>query len=385
MDEEWADRALRCIQDEETRYYGTPKYDNILRIYNRGPASKTGRSADGHEAARVYLLSDSTMERMRPDLYGQGNEPEPDFLALTLRDYVDRYYGPARELEKPRSWRTEVHYWKRIKDGIGDTRLGDLDEYVVDAYLTNLKHVSGDPASWNTRREHRNALSACLEWSRRRGHRKKPKPQWFRLNGMPRRKLKDVLTREEAIALLNAATPQLRCIMAIGLGMGLRPNEIIRCRWEDIDWQRRVLYVRGTKTEESEAAVPMLPIGYEEVSRWHEACGRPTTGWMFKPERGGKGTGEHTNVGDNGVPYRKGFASAVRAAGITKPCTPYMLRHTCATWAVEAGTPIQSVAKLLRHTNPRMLEQHFDHTGAVRAPGLAELAPPAFPVAAPPR
>ena len=42
----------------------------------------------------------------------------------------------------------------------------------------------------------------------------------------------------------------------------------------------------------------------------------------------------------NGKPVasvRKGFAAAVRAAGLEADVTPYVLRHTCATWLMQEG------------------------------------------------
>jgi integrase len=359
-DELNAERALKTINREEVELFGKPQYDRILRMYAR----------DQNEA-RDYLFGDPAIETFA--------DPKPDaeieHRFLPLRMYVDNHYGPRRKASKPIAWRNEKFFWIRINEAIGDTRLCDIDEYVVDRYLRDLKNIDGTPASWNTKRQHRNAFAACLEWARREGHRKGPKPQWFRLEGMPKRVVKDVLTLEEATKLLDACDPQTRCILAMGLGCGMRPNEIVRCRWEDVDWKRGAIFVRGSKTDESSATVPLLPIALVEIQKWHAASGRPTEGTMFRPRKRGRYAEYRTGETGAGVSFRRALATAVKRSKLEKRITPYTLRHTCATWLVERNVPIQSVAKLLRHTNPRMLEQHYDHTGAVRAPGLMDLAP----------
>jgi integrase len=52
------------------------------------------------------------------------------------------------------------------------------------------------------------------------------------------------------------------------------------------------------------------------------------------------GISMHSVIEWNGKPVRsvrKGFASAVRAAGLRKAATPHILRHTAATWAMQNG------------------------------------------------
>lgn len=45
------------------------------------------------------------------------------------------------------------------------------------------------------------------------------------------------------------------------------------------------------------------------------------------------------------------FTSPSSGSRPTAPCTPHDLRRTCASWLVQAGTPIQEVARLLRHAD----------------------------------
>ena len=55
----------------------------------------------------------------------------------------------------------------------------------------------------------------------------------------------------------------------------------------------------------------------------------------------------------NGKPVesvRKGFAAAVRAAGLGAEVTPHILRHTCATWLMQRGVNLSEAAGFLGMT-----------------------------------
>jgi len=76
-----------------------------------------------------------------------------------------------------------------------------------------------------------------------------------------------------------------------------------------------------------------LPISYEAI----ELCGERSTGTVFKGL-----TRSMVNY-----PLKKWIAEA----GITKPITFHLARHTFATMLLTLGADIYTVSKLLGHTN----------------------------------
>jgi integrase len=358
------DEAQRCL--EAIRQHDEAgRLDAMVRLWR----SETG----GRDALIRFLLSTTGAD------LDEALGPAPtDYSKMTLSDYFETVYKAERKAKRPATWRTEERNWPQLKAALGGLRLRDINEYVVDEFLDGLKLKSGEPASYNTKRLYRAAIAALLQFARRKGHHRVPMPQFFRLEGSAKRRMPEPepLTNDELLALLEEA-PSLkhRALFAVCFSSGMRPREVTRTDWADVDWKRSgegyegALSVRGSKTDGSRAWIPLLPLARRELETWWREMGEPTSGVIF-PARPGKAYSE-----DNSGTFRKALKSAAVRAGITdKRIFPYLGRHTVGTALVEAGVPMQTVAKVLRHSNPRMLEKHYDHTGALRAPGL-ERAP----------
>jgi integrase len=380
-----AERALVTMQQEE-QLYGTPQYDRVLSLYKGNVRSAgdgwTGPTVDrrkGQDQARRYLIGDGAVE----DIFGVV-KVTPNYPNMALRDYFALVFEPHRSVARPDSWRVEDSAWKFVLADIGDVRLNDIDEYVVDAHLGRLRKVNGSPATWNMKRRHRNVISSLLQHARRQRHYLRPMPVWFRLEGSTHRSRgePETLTLEDVRKLLDASPPQLRAIIAAGVGLGLRPNEILRLRWERIDWEKKAVRIDGTKTAGSAATVLLMPLAEVELRSWHEANGRPSQGLLFRPMKKVPGReGYAVKKGTSHVPFRKALKTAVKKAGMGhRRITPYTLRHSCATLLIEAGVPVYSVAKMLRHTSPKMVAEHYDHVSAALDPELVQRALRLLPV-----
>ncbi|MBR3664867.1 MAG: tyrosine-type recombinase/integrase, partial [Desulfovibrio sp.] len=53
------------------------------------------------------------------------------------------------------------------------------------------------------------------------------------------------------------------------------------------------------------------------------------------------------------------WATMLKRSGITRRIRPYDLRHAFATEAIAAGTDIGTVARLMGHSSPNMILQHY--------------------------
>lgn len=324
-----------------------------LQALNADELEHPGRVLSLEPAQAVAYLLDP----MAVDPFG----PEPvDFGALTLRDYFEGHYAESRSVEVPKTWRTEAGYWRSaILPKLGGLRLRDVDAHEVADYLDGLTierpgHARlGEPASGSTKRLHRSALQALLNFA----HRRKHLPQHvdlgvFRIKGSTKRaRVKpDPLTLPELARLLDASSPKHRAMWAVGAGQGLRPSELTRVQWQDVDWTGRVLAVRGEKTDYAADRVPMTPLTVSELRSWWRANGCPASGVAF-PQSARSAEGYSSISG-----YKRALASAAEAAGITRQVTPYLLRDSFATIAWSLGIPKDVTRRIGRWADDTMLD-----------------------------
>lgn len=80
------------------------------------------------------------------------------------------------------------------------------------------------------------------------------------------------MMRKELMRMMDLSRDVHRCLWAVGAGEGLRPGELVGLDWEDVDWERRLLTVHGSKTEASHARVPLTPLAFRELRRWEVVC-----------------------------------------------------------------------------------------------------------------
>ncbi len=155
------------------------------------------------------------------------------------------------------------------------------------------------------------------------------------------------LSREEADLILQAArqsgTQHLYPILAVALHTGMRRGEILRLRWEDVDFKKQRILVASredghTKNYESRS-VPMSKFVMDALRKHPRRLDSP---YVF--------------CGSDGKPFHDvntSFGKALRRAGI-----PHVrfhdLRHTFASWLVMKGVDMRTVQELLGHKDIRM-------------------------------
>lgn len=159
------------------------------------------------------------------------------------------------------------------------------------------------------------------------------------------RKLPTVLSKEEAIALINSTNNiKHRCIAGLLYSAGLRMSELLNLKISDIDSKRMLIRVCGGKGKKdrytllSRSAITDLRTYYLE---W-----RPKD-YLFEGQEGGPYSGRSVQSVIKG---------AARKAGIRKRVTAHVLRHSFATHLLESGTDLRSIQVLLGHSSSKTTE-----------------------------
>lgn len=153
------------------------------------------------------------------------------------------------------------------------------------------------------------------------------------------KRLPIILSREEVWSLLDRVRrPQAKMSLTLMYACGLRVSEAVNLRIEDIDSQRKVVWVRNGKGEK-DRSVP-LPTETLAQLRAYWAQYRPKR-WLFPSQRG-------TSPITSGA-ARRCLQAALWQSGIRKHVTCHTLRHSYATHLLEAGVHLRAIQALLGH------------------------------------
>lgn len=160
------------------------------------------------------------------------------------------------------------------------------------------------------------------------------------------------LTREEARRLRRAAmgTPHLYRFIVIALLTGSRPGVVLGLKWDWIDFQRGIMRRRGEGERETRKRRPPVRLGkalLRLLKRWKRMDG-DLVPYVC-----------HYN-GQKVTKLRRSWTAAVGRAGLAGKVVPHTLRHTRATWLMQAGVDPWEAAGALGMT-VQMIEQTYGH------------------------
>ena len=162
------------------------------------------------------------------------------------------------------------------------------------------------------------------------------------------------LTRTEAAALLRAAIrePRVRLYLPlfilVGLYCGARKEAILSLRWSQVDLVAGRIDFLGPEARRSNKRRAHIPIPSRLLLHLRQARRRGTDlGFVIQ--------NDGARLGD----VKKSFATACRRVGLDH-VSPHVLRHTCATWLMQAGVPMWEAAGFLGMTR-ETLERVYGH------------------------
>ena len=160
-----------------------------------------------------------------------------------------------------------------------------------------------------------------------------------------RRKMKDVLTKEELSTFFNECDNfKFKTIFMLVYGSGLRIGEVVKLRIEDIDSKKMRLYVREGKGNKERYTI--LPEKSLKMLReyWAEYRPKVNTNILFLND---------VNKPINQYVIRTHFRKYRRKAKINEKVTVHTLRHCFATDMIERGATLIQVKELMGHSNIR--------------------------------
>jgi integrase len=178
----------------------------------------------------------------------------------------------------------------------------------------------------------------------------------------------DFPSKDEANAILAAATGRLRPLVVMAIFTGMRASELRGLRWVDVDLDAKLVRVRqradawGTmgppKSETGERTIPLSPMAVNGLREWKLACPKGALDLVF-PTATGRPQPHSTIAGHGWYPLQR-QTGIVDAAGKAKYGF-HCLRHFYASMMIEAGTPVKRLQAMLGHSTMAMTTDTYGH------------------------
>jgi len=296
-------------------------------------------------------------------------DPSKPSLFTVVRDRMRlRHYSPRTE-------QSYIWWMRRFIRFCGNRHPRELGVREITIFLTHLAVDLKVAASTQNQ-----ALQALLFLYRQVLGMELPLIDRLPRADRPRR-LPVVLTRAEVRRVLCELRGSSRLIVSLLYGSGLRLNEALRLRVQDLDLERRVISVRSGKggkdrvtvvpvelvapltrhlaalaawfAREREGGGPGVPLPHALRARHPDAWITLSWQWCF-PSRTlcrDPYDGAMVRFHVHHRTVQRAVQKALHRAGITRPAGCHTFRHCFATHLLESGSDIRTVQVLLGHSS----------------------------------
>lgn len=260
----------------------------------------------------------------------------------TFRDFSQNQYLPhayqTKRSAKGDEGMLRLHMWPRF----GHRKLGEIETHEIQVYLNEMarkrtKATANRHHSLIARMFKLAVIWKVLDRSPCFGLVK------FHEDKHPERFLSPLEIGRFVSALDQDENQVIAAALKLLLLTGLRRNEVIKARWDQVDLDARLLYLPKTKAGKPRYAV-LNSVAYELVKNLPSRNASP---WLF-PARSGDKPIENP---------KSTLLRVLERAGID-PMRTHDLRHSFASTAINAGATLAEVQGLLGHSSSAMTERY---------------------------
>lgn len=266
-------------------------------------------------------------------------------------EYLTRLEESGGKNLKPK----RMHLRRHLVPYFGKQRADQLKEFGLKTYRVRRRAAGASDATINREMATlSHMLKSAARW------------EWFGADRIPPiDKEKEtqqpiiVLSEPQAAALMKAAMQdqdgRLWLFVMFGLGAAMRHREILRVRYEQIDFASRRIFIPQAKAGEREQ--PITP-ALAEALKHQRTMEDDENGWVFPTAIPGQSkAGHRTNMG-------RPFARAVvRAKLDPDKVTPHTMRRTAITRLVQAGVDLPTIQRISGHKTLAMVLRYVNVHG----------------------
>lgn len=153
------------------------------------------------------------------------------------------------------------------------------------------------------------------------------------------KKLPVILSKNEVVRMIDSLENiKHKLMIQILFSSGLRVSELIDLEINDIDFDRKLVHVKGGKGNKDRVTIASEQV-LDNINKYLEEF-KPLR-FVFEGAQAGKKLTTRT--------IQRVVANAARSANINKQVTVHTLRHSFATYLLENGTNLRYIQELLGH------------------------------------
>lgn len=354
--------TARCKPgSKRTDYYDTGTIGFVLECHSSGTATYAFRYQDQYGKLRQrriarygdisFAEAQKIARKWRAEVI-MGGDPAAQKAEkkaiLTYNELADQHLDYVKTYSRNPS-NTDSILRVHLRPKWGGKRLDEITTPEVAKWLGELRQSGKAPATVEKIRVTFNrSFELALRWQT-------PGVKLNPVRGIQRPKIENArdrfLSSAEAARLLKAAdaslNPQLGSIVRLLLLTGARKRELLEARWEDVDIERRAWFIPTSKTGRSRY-VPLSQAALDVIDKLPRFKGCP---WLLPNPATRK---PYTDI-------KHPWETARAAAGLDG-LHIHDLRHSAASFMINAGIDLFAVGKVLGHA---------DHQSTMRYSHLA--------------
>ncbi|MEM7375006.1 MAG: site-specific integrase [Bacteroidota bacterium] len=306
--------------------YDKKSYTHLKRIFGEGQivvcqTSPMPKSQKQQSQVKVSLTFESEVSRMQQKMILQRYSPNTiktyaHFFRQLLAYYPERH---PQELQKEDLMRFLLHGVKQKKWS------ESAQNQAINAVKYYFEKVLGQEKTY------------------------------FELRPRRSQQLPGVFSEKEVLAIFRAVENlKHKTILMLIYSAGLRIGESIRIRIEDINFERKSVFIKAGKGKKDRYSV--LSEKVAGVLQTYLTEYRPDY-WLFEGQEGGQYSSSS---------IQKIFRRAVARSGVNPYSTVHTLRHSFATHLLERGMDLRYIQSLLGHKSPETTEIYTHITQKAR-------------------
>lgn len=280
---------------------------------------------------KLYSTDRSSAESEARQLWDQADS-SPWTVGRIVTGYIDKLAenDPPSLQRRRDAWKAMNSFWENVDPTL-------IDEKMCKDYY------KGRAVSDATSRYELQLLSTALGWAKGKATYTEKPEVW--LPPKPERKIRHLTHAQFETFFKAVRAPHARLYVLLGLYTMARPGAILDLTWGQVDFDLRQIDLNPPGRRQTAKLRPIVAMNDALFEALLEAHAAHQIDHVI--ERGGQRI-------DN---IKKAFQAASERCGFR--VTPYMLRHTGAVWAAEAGLPMTELAQFMGHDDDRTTQKHY--------------------------